>query len=207
MFTDRADAGRQLAHLLSHYQTAKPVIIGLPRGGVPVAREVADALRAPLDVIVVRKLGVPGHEEFAFGALSEDNVLVIDHNTVAEVGMTQMHIDAVVAEQRKELDRRLALIRKRHTQVELKGRVVIIIDDGVATGTDAKAACRVARGRGAAKVVLATPVAPSDWRSRLGREADVLLAVLEDPDFVAVGAYYEEFGQTTDEQVLEALHA
>ena len=206
MFQDRVDAGRQLAQLLADYQAARPVVIGLPRGGVVGAREVANSLHAPLDVIVVRKLGVPGHEEFAFGAVSEDDVLVIDHDTVTDTGMTQAHIDAVVAEQREELRRRLELIRVQHVQVELKDRVVIIVDDGVATGTDAKAACRVARARGAAKVVLATPVAPSDWRSRLGREADELSAVLEDPNFVAVGAYYESFTQTTDEQVLEALH-
>lgn len=207
MFSDRADAGRQLATKLAGYADRQPIIIGLPRGGVPVALEVARSLRAPMDVIVVRKLGVPGNRELGFGALSEEDVVVYNYDVLQHAGVWQVDIDRELTQQRNELQRRLDVIRARFPQVPLKDRTVIVIDDGIATGIDAKAACRTARARGASFVVLATPIAPADWISRLEREADAFVAVHEDDAFMAVGAYYDDFTQTTDEQVMQCLDA
>lgn len=207
MFRDRIDAGQQLAAKLGGYAGQSVVVIGLPRGGVPVAREVARTLRAPLDVVVVRKLGTPGNQELGFGAVSEEDVVVFNHEIIRRTGIWQTDIDRAIARERQELKRRLDGIRAQYPQKSLKDRVVIIIDDGIATGIDAKAACRVVRARGAKLVVLATPVAPSDWKATMEREADVLVAVHEDPLFMAVGAYYDDFMQVTDEQVLECLES
>lgn len=205
MFSDRVDAGTQLAAKLQSYASQNPVIIGLPRGGVPVACVVAKTLHAPLDVIVVRKLGVPVNPELGFGAVSEEHVVVFNQEVIRLADIEQIEIDAAIDRERRELNRRVTSIRKRFPEQPLKGRVVIIIDDGIATGIDAKAACRVARARGAARVVLATPVAPRDWKITLAREADDFVAVLEDPGFMAVGAYYLDFTQTSDDEVLTAL--
>lgn len=207
MFRDRVDAGEQLAAKLVAYAGQSVVVIGLPRGGIPVAREVAKALHAPLDVIVVRKLGTPGNQELGFGAVSEEEVVVFNHDLIRSLGIWQSDIDRTIARERQELTRRLNGIRSRYAQQVLKDRVVIVVDDGIATGIDAKAACRVARARGAKFVVLATPVAPSDWKATMEREADVLVAVHEDPLFMAVGAYYEDFTQVSDEQVLECMES
>lgn len=204
-FRDRADAGARLALLLTSYREARPVVIGLPRGGVPVARCVADALGAPLDVIVARKLGVPGHEELGLGAISEEGIVVFNQDVLRVCGASQDEIDAEIDAERATLERRLTSIRAVHPAVPLVGRVVIIVDDGIATGITARAACRVARARGAARVVLATPVAPDDWRRRLASEADALVAVEEQPDFMAVGQFYDDFSTTTDEDVLACL--
>lgn len=204
-FRDRVDAGRQLAAALASERVRQPVVIGLPRGGVPVAREVAQALHAPLDVIVVRKLGVPGHEELGMGAISEDDVVVFNQDVIDSGGIGKEAVDAALARERRTLDARRDSIRAAHAPVPLKGRTVIVVDDGIATGVDARAACRVARSRGAARVVLAVPVAPADWRERLAREADAFVAVEEDPFFAAVGAYYDDFSPTSDDEVLQCL--
>lgn len=205
MFHNRTDAGTQLAAKLASYASQDPVVIGLPRGGVPVACVVAKALHAPLDVIVVRKLGVPVNPELGFGAVSEEHVVVFNQEVIRLADIEEIDIEATIDRERRELNRRITAIRKRFPEHALKGRTVIIVDDGIATGIDAKAACRVARARGAARVVLATPVAPRDWRITLAREADEFVAVIEDPDFLAVGAYYLDFAQTSDDEVLAAL--
>ena len=207
MFRDRADAGRQLAAKLTAYAEQHPVVIGLPRGGVPVAAEVAHALHAPLDVIVVRKLGTPGNPELGFGAVSEEDVVVFNHEVIRHAGLWQSDIDRTIARERIELQRRLMLLRERHRQIPLKGQTVIIVDDGIATGIDARAACRVARARGAARVVLAMPVAPDDWTITLEREADAFVAVHEDRALGAVGAFYDDFTQVDDDVVARCLDA
>lgn len=207
MFIDRTDAGRQLALALTPYANERPVVIGLPRGGIPVASEVARHLRSPLDIVVVRKLGTPGNAELGFGALSEEDVIVFNQDLIKSLGLQQSEIERTIAHERVELTRRLQGIRSRFPQLDLKDRTVIVVDDGIATGIDARAACRVVRARGASKLVLAVPVAPSDWRFRLQREADDLVAIDEDPGFMAVGAYYSDFTQVTDEQVLECLES
>ena len=183
-FTDRADAGRQLARLLTHLQGDDVVVIGLPRGGVPVAAEVARELRAPLDVIVVRKLGVPVQPELAMGAIGEGGAEVVNHDVVRAAHVTAREFAAVEAEQRDELTRRSMRFRGERPRMPLAGKVVIVVDDGIATGSTARAACAVVRSEGASRVVLAVPVAPADWttaargrcrRARLRRDARALL--------------------------------
>src|SRR3954449_3324580 len=159
-FADRADGGRRLASLLAHLRDEHPVVLALPRGGVPVAYEVARALGAPLDVILVRKLGVPVQPELAMGALGEDGVRVLNGDVLRSAGVTAAELAAVEAGQRAELERRTTGLRRRWPRIDLAGRTVIIVDDGIATGATARAACTVARAHGAARVVLAAPVAP-----------------------------------------------
>lgn len=204
-FVDRVDAGRRLAAVLQEYRSRNPVVIGLPRGGVPVAREVAMALAAPLDVIVVRKLGVPGHEELGLGAIAEDGVVVFNEDVMRSADATEDEVDAVIERESSVLRRRITQIRATHPATPLKDRVVIIVDDGLATGISARAACRVAKQRGAASVALATPVAPADWRRRLAGEADAFVAVEESDEFMAVGQFYEDFSAVEDEEVLRCL--
>lgn len=204
-FNDRVDAGRQLGAALRGYAEGHPIVLGLPRGGVPVAREVARALQAELDVIVVRKIGVPGHEELGLGAIAEEDVVVFNEDVRAGAQVSEQDLEGALARERAVLQQRLARIRESVPQIPVAGRTVIIVDDGVATGIDARAACRVARARGAAHVVLATPVAPDDWRERLAGEADAYVAVEESPFFGAVGEFYDDFRPTSDEEVLACL--
>ena len=159
MFTDRTDAGRRLAQRMKPHRGEDVVVLGLPRGGVVVAYEVAHALGAPLDVIVVRKLGVPYQPEVAMGAIGEDGVRVIDHDIVAHAGVTDRELETIERRERTLLDTRVQHYRKDHPRLDLTGRVALIVDDGMATGATARAACQVARGLGAAQVVLAVPVA------------------------------------------------
>ncbi|HEU5082441.1 MAG TPA: phosphoribosyltransferase family protein [Acidimicrobiales bacterium] len=204
-FADRTDAGRQLAHRLRHLAGEPVVVLGLPRGGVPVALEVAEALGAPLDVIVVRKLGVPFQPELGMGAIGEDDVRVINEEIVRLARVSPRELDEVEARERVELDRRAERFRGDRPRVPLAGRTAVIVDDGIATGSTARAACHVARALGAARIVLAVPVAPPDWTRRLGRDADELVAV-ETPDpFYAIGQFYRDFSQTSDEEVVDCL--
>jgi putative phosphoribosyl transferase len=204
-FVDRTDAGRQLAKALGRFQEWHPVVIGLPRGGVEVACEVAQALAAPLDVIVVRKLGLPGNEEYGIGAIAEDGVIVLDQTAMRLAGVTHAVISHTIDREMQVLRRRVTRIREQHKAVPLKGRMVIIVDDGLATGLSARAACRVARQRGASSVVLAMPIAPADWHATMGGDADMFEALHEPNDFDAVGQFYLDFSQTNDEDVLRCL--
>jgi putative phosphoribosyl transferase len=208
VFEDRSDAGRRLADRLRGYpglQGDDVVVLGLPRGGVPVAAEVADALGAPLDVIVVRKLGVPGHPELAMGALGEGGTRILDTRVVGLAGVQADDVVRVQAREERELARRLQRYRAVHPRAALAGRVALIVDDGLATGATARAACQVARHLGAARVVVAVPVAPADWVDRLGDVADDLVAVETPTSFRAVGEWYRRFEQTSDEEVLRLL--
>ncbi len=206
VFLDRRDGGRQLAARLVHLaDDPDVVVVGLPRGGVPVAAQVAAALRAPLDVIVVRKLGVPFQPELAMGAIGEDDVRVINDEVVRMAHVTADEIATVERRERDELDRRASRFRRGRPRIPLAGKAVVIVDDGVATGSTARAACLVARAEGAARVVLATPVAPYDWTIRLADAADEFVAVHTPVDFHAVGQFFRDFTQTDDEQVVELL--
>lgn len=206
-FKDRHDAGQRLAERLAHLREADVVVVGLPRGGVPVAHEVAAALEAPLDVILVRKLGVPGHEELAMGAIGEGGVRVLEHNIVDRVGVSPRDIEAVEERERRELARRVERYRGDRDPVALDGRVVVVVDDGVATGSTARAACQVVKARGANRVVLAVPVAPAGWTERLAGVADEYEAVQVPEPFFGVGQFYDDFGQTSDEEVTMHLDA
>lgn len=203
-FIDRVDAGRRLAQKLQ-YLRGEVVVLGLPRGGVPVAYEVAKALDAPLDVIVVRKLGVPYEPELGVGAIGEDGVRVINEQVMRLAGTSASELAEVEARERTELERRARRFRGDRPRAVLKGRTVVVVDDGIATGSTARAACQVARAQGAARVVLAVPVAPTDWQARLGADADEFVC-LETPDpFFSIGQFYENFDQTSDEEVIACL--
>lgn len=208
MFADRVDAGRRLAERLSQWQ-GRPdvVVVGLPRGGVPVAAEVGTALGAPVDVIVVRKLGVPGQPELGMGAIGEDGVRVLNADLLREAHITADQVRRVEDRERAELERRAHAFRRDRGRVPLNGRTVIVVDDGIATGSTARAACDVAKAEGAARVVLAVPVAPRGWEARLAGAADELVAVATPEPFYAIGLFYDDFTQTTDAEVVAALNA
>ena len=201
LFTDRADAGRILAQQLTGWRGADAVVCGIPRGGVVVAAEVARALALPLDVAVVRKLGAISNEEFAVGAIA-DGVRVVRPDAVRLAGMGAEQLDFVEDMERVELRRRLVLFAAG--QEELDGCTAIVVDDGIATGSTAIAACRTVRTRGADRVVLATRVAPGGWR-RAGDVADEYVCAFPVVDFWAVGQFYRDFTQTTDAEVVALL--
>jgi len=207
MFSDRVDAGQQLAVKLDRYRNDDVVVVGLPRGGVPVAREVALALQAPLDVIIVRKLGVPFQPELAMGAIGEGGVRVIDNEAARGFGVSRKDLATVEQRERHELERRSQKLRSIREQIPLAGRVVLVVDDGIATGSTARAACRVARAGGAARIVLAVPVAPAGWTARIGNVADEFVAIETPEWFRAVGQFYDDFGQTTDDEVAACLES
>lgn len=206
VFHDRVDAGRRLAARLSELRGHDVVVLGLPRGGVPVAAEVASALEAPLDVVVVRKLGVPSQPELAMGAIGEDGVKVLDQDLIRRIGITPQEIDAVEHRERETLAARVHDYRSGAERRDLAGRTVLIVDDGIATGATASAACDVVRGLGAAHVIVAAPVcAPRPARRVPG--ADEVVCLLQPPEFYAVGEFYREFRQTTDAEVIDLLRA
>ncbi|MER5349958.1 phosphoribosyltransferase family protein [Kitasatospora sp. NPDC002551] len=206
-FTDRTDAGRRLAALLGHLRGPGTVVVALPRGGVPVAAEVAAALGAPLDICVIRKLGVPYQPELGMGAIGEDGVRVINDQVLRPAGVTPEQLAAVEARERAELERRAHRYRGGRPPVDLRGRTVVVVDDGIATGSTARAACLIVRARGAARVVLAVPVAPPDWTERLSGVADELVCVGTPSPFFAIGEFYADFSQTEDAEVLRRLAA
>lgn len=207
MFSDRRDAGRQLARLVGHLTGPKTIVLGLPRGGVPVAAEIARALDAPMDVIVVRKLGVPGHEELAMGAIGEGGVKVLHPDVVDPLGISPDEIQLVERRESAELERRVEAFRGGGAPPDLAGRQVVIVDDGIATGSTIRAACQVARAKGAARIVIAVPVAPFGWEQRMDDVADELICVSSPRRFGAIGAFYRDFRQTSDQEVTALLAA
>jgi len=204
-FVDRTEAGRRLAEKLGHLRGSNAVVVGLPRGGVPVALEVARALGAPLDVILVRKLGVPFQPELGMGAIGEDRVRVINQEVMWETGVSAAELAEVERRERAELARRAERFRRGRSRIPLAGRTVVVVDDGIATGSTARAACQVARVEGAARVVLAVPVAPPDWTAELAGTADELVCVETPAPFFGIGMWYQDFTQTTDEEVVACL--
>jgi putative phosphoribosyl transferase len=209
LFHDRVDAGRRLADLLhvGGLEGDEVVVLGLPRGGVPVAAEVARVLGAPLDIIMVRKLGVPSEPELAMGALGEDGVRVDNDDVMAAAALSGSDIDAIARRERAELIRRAERYREGRPRLDLQGRYAVIVDDGIATGSTARAACRVARAHGAARVVLAVPVAPRGAVSALQAECDDVVAVASPEQFSAVGEWYDDFTPTSDTEVVRLLRS
>jgi len=205
LFANRADAGSRLARRLAHLRGPDVVVVGLPRGGVPVAAEVARELDAPLAVVVVRKLGVPVQPELAMGAIGEGGARVVNEDVLRAAHVTPTELAAVEAQQQDELTRRALRFRGERRRIPLAGKIVIVVDDGIATGSTARAACAVVRSEGASRVVLAVPVAPPDWTTRLGGVADELVCVATPEPFYAVGQFYDDFAQTTDDEVVECL--
>ena len=206
-FRDRREAGQRLAERLSGLRSSRPLVLGLPRGGVPVAFEVARELDAPLDVLVVRKLGVPFQPELGMGAVGEDGVRVLNPDVLREAGVTDTQLTEVEARERAEVEQRAARLRRGRAPISLTDRTVVIVDDGLATGGTARAAIRVARARGAARVVLAVPVAPPDTVGALSREADDVVSVETPEPFFAIGGWYADFTPTSDQEVVDLLAA
>ncbi|HMF83265.1 MAG TPA: phosphoribosyltransferase [Acidimicrobiia bacterium] len=206
-FRDRREAGRRLAERLSGLRAASPLVLGLPRGGVPVAFEVAKALDAPLDILVVRKLGVPFQPELGMGAVGEGGVRVLNADVLRQARVTDAQLADVEARERTEVEERATRLRQGRAAIPLTDRTVVIVDDGLATGGTARAAVRVARARGAERVVLAVPVAPPETVAALRADADDVVAVETPEPFFAIGGWYADFSPTSDTEVVELLSA
>jgi putative phosphoribosyl transferase len=204
-FRDRQEGGQQLAVLLERYRQERPIILALPRGGVPVAYEVARSLRAPLDVIVARKIGAPFCPEYAMGAIAEGGAVFVDPEAVAETGVDEAELEAITEKEAAELARRVRRYRGDRPFPAVRDRIVILVDDGIATGRTARAAIRALRELGPRRLVLAAPVVAAETEATLRPEVDDLVCVEAAEIFVAVGYWYEQFGQTTDEEVVSLL--
>jgi putative phosphoribosyl transferase len=209
-FANRCVAGRQLVAPLAAMHLADPVILALPRGGVPLATEVGEALRAHVGVLVVRKIGAPGHREFGVGAIAEAHAgaavtIVIDRDVVEGIGISRESLDRVVADEQRELERRVQRYRGGRPLPPMTGRDVVIVDDGLATGVTADAAVRSVRSAGADRVVVAAPVGSREAVRRLRRVADQVVCVDVPDDFVAVGRWYDDFAEVTDDDVIRVL--
>ncbi|PYI86489.1 MAG: phosphoribosyl transferase [Verrucomicrobia bacterium] len=201
-FKNRTEAGRLLAaKLLCHSSAPALLVLALPRGGVPVAYEVASALRAPLDIFLVRKLGVPGHEEYAMGALATGGVRILNPDAVQHLGISEDVIEKVVAKEKAELERREREYRGSRPVPELRGRTVMIVDDGLATGSSMRAAVAALRQKQPARIIVAVPVAPPSAVEDLQCQADEVVCVIMPDDFYAVGQWYVDFEQTSDAEV------
>jgi len=206
MFASREDAGRQLGRHLKEKGLQADLVLGLPRGGVVVAAEVAHTLHLPLDVLIVRKIGHPLHREFAVGALAEPGVVILDENVIERSPILRAELAEIIAEERDRLRSYQARFHPGRLP-EVSGKSLILVDDGLATGATTEAAVLSVRKRNARQIVVAAPVASTNAVERLDRLADRVEALFVDPDFDAVGRYYESFSQTTDEEVLELLRA
>jgi predicted phosphoribosyltransferase len=208
MFEDRTEAGRVLADKLAAYTgRADVVVLALPRGGVPVGFEVARSLRVPLDVCLVRKLGVPGHAELAMGAIAGHGTRVINHDVVEQLGIPEPAIDAVAAAEQQELERREGAYRDQLPQPEVRGKTVILVDDGLATGSTMRAAVAAIRQQQPARIVVAVPAGTKSVCQELERDADQVICASTPEPFMAVGQAYRNFEQTTDQEVRGLLHA
>ena len=207
LFNDRADAGKSWRKKLSEYANRSDVIIlALPRGGVPVAFEVAKELNVKMDVFIVRKLGVPGNEELAMGAIASDNIRVLNEDVIRSFQIPQSVIDEVAVNELRELERRERLYRGNRPKPDISGSTVILIDDGLATGATMRAAAAAVKTKNPAKIVIAVPTAASDTCSAFENEVDKTICVATPEPFYGVGAWYEDFSQTTDKEVCELLN-
>jgi len=204
-FIDRVDAGRRLAGKVRHLRGEDVVVLGLPRGGVQVAFEVARELGAPLDVLVVRKLGVSFQPEVAMGAVGEGDVLVMIEPVVRRAHVSKAELAEIERRARSELDRRVQQFRRDRPRLALTGRTVVLVDDGIATGATVRAACQVARAQGASRVVLAVPVCSPDTAERLRKEVDELVCLESPAWFFGVGQFYADFRQVSDDEVVDLL--
>jgi putative phosphoribosyl transferase len=204
-FVDRRDAGRRLATRLAPLAGERPVVVALPRGGVPVAFEIARALRAPLDILAVRKLGAPANPEFAVGAIAEDGTQVVNAGVARRIGMSTQELEATIEREIAELRRRVARYRGGAAPVDVRGRTVIVVDDGIATGLTDLAAVRALRARGAARIVVAVPVGPAESVALVGAEADEVVCYMIPRELVGVGRWYRDFSAVSDEEVVALL--
>jgi putative phosphoribosyl transferase len=206
-FQDRLDAGRRLAAELADLAQERPVVVALPRGGVPVAAEVAHALGAPLEILGVLKVGAPGNPELAVGAIAEDGTGVLDPRSAERLGMTQAMLDETLERDSRELRRRVECYRDGRAPITVGGRTVIVIDDGLATGLTVLAAVRALRRRGPARIVVAVPVGSGEAVSMLAEEVDRVVCLMTPEPLLGVGRWYRDFAPVSDDQVIEALAA
>src|SRR5438552_2958988 len=206
IFVNRSEAGRSLAWRLGRYAHRDDVLVlGVPRGGVPVAFEVANTIHAPLDVLVLRKLGAPGHQEFAFGAIASGDTQILDLEVLRRLGLSPRDVDAVITREREELLRREQIYRRGLPPLQVAGKITILIDDGVATGSSLLAGIRAIRRLAPAKLVVAVPVSPSDTCKHLADEVEEVVCVATPEDFRAVGQFYNDFREVTDAEVTDLL--
>ena len=206
MFLDRADGGQKLAKQLSQYANRDDVVVlGIPRGGVPVAFEVARALRAPLDILLVRKLGTPGQQELAMGAIASGGVRILNQEVIRELGISEAQLETATAAQQAELERREQLFRGTRPGISVQGKIAILIDDGIATGSSMFAAIDALRALQPAKIVVATPVAPANMQNRMKGRADEFFCAQTPEWFFAIGEFYQNFPQTEDSEVRDLL--
>lgn len=206
MFKNRADAGRKLVPFLQQYKDKKDtIVIALPRGGVPTGYEIARELNVPLDIVVPRKIGAPMQEELAIGALTQDGSLMLNEVIMNKLGITQADVDPIIAKELQEAQRRLQLYRGDRPPLDLQGKTVLLVDDGIATGYTMRAAIESARTRGADKIIAVVPVAPPDSVNQLLRVVDDVVCLFQ-PEFLGgISRFYQDFGQTTDQEVIELL--
>lgn len=204
-FRDRRDAGKQLADRLAQMSPAAPVVLGLPRGGIPVAVEIADRLDAPVDVFVARKVGAPGHEELGIGAIAEGSDHLVVTGTAARLGVDREQLEGLAEQARRELSRRVQTYRGERPLPALDGRDVLLVDDGIATGVTAEAALRALRQRQPRRLILAVPVCSREAADRMAALADDVVCVLMPATFFAVGEWYDDFGQISDDEVTSLL--
>lgn len=206
LFKDRTEAGRLLAERLRGLASSDALVLALPRGGVPVAFEVASAFGAELDVLPVRKIGVPGHRELAMGAIASGDALYVERDTMHAAHVSQAQFDAVLAQERIELERRETLYRGNRPPARIEGSTVLLVDDGIATGATMKAAAAAVRAHRPARVIAALPVAPAGIEGEFADIVDVFVCVAQPSLFFSVGQHYEDFGETTDDDVRDLLH-
>lgn len=207
VFEDRFEAGERLARILERYREESPVVYALPRGGVPVGYEISRALGAPLEVLVARKLGAPGQPELGIGAVAAGGVRVLNWPLVERLGVPDEHIEQVTAEERSEAERRTELLRGGREEIEAQGRTAIIVDDGLATGATARAAIEALRQRGPRRIVVAVPVCAAQTEEEISAEVDEMVALEIPEQLGAIGFWYYDFEQVSDEEALELLES
>lgn len=206
VFENRQEAGKKLASQLLKYRQSNPYVLAMPRGGVPVGLEVAQVLQAPLDVLVVRKIGLSGNKEFGIGAIAEGGVQVLDQTTIGTIGIDDMELQDTIDLEEKELQRRVQIYRGGKPPPSLSGKAAILVDDGMATGVTAKAAIESVKKLNPKKIILATPVCALDTAESLKRLVDEVICLAAPFEFMAVGSWYRNFVQITDEEVVELLN-
>lgn len=204
-FEDRADAGRHLSNELQRFAGERPIVVALPRGGVPVGYEIARALDAPLDVLIARKLGAPGHPELGIGAIAQGGASYLNREVISMLGVSRDHIEQVSRLELAEIDRRVRAYRGDRPPLDVRGRTAILVDDGLATGATTRAAIRALRALGPRAIVIAFPVCARETAIAIQREVDEIVCAMVPRDFHAVGLWYSDFTQTTDEEVIELL--